>query len=58
MRVLCAATCARLRIMRAEGTFSLNRFDDEARHDDRLRGAGQIIIGPDGGHSYILDCEL
>jgi hypothetical protein len=42
MRVLYAATCDRLRIMRAEGTFNLDRFD----------------AGPDGGHSYTLDYEL
>jgi hypothetical protein len=23
-----------------------------------LRGEGQIIVGPDGGHSYVLDYEL
>ena len=23
-----------------------------------MRGAGEIIIGPDGGHSYVLDYEL
>jgi hypothetical protein len=23
-----------------------------------IRGEGQIIIGPDGGHSYTLDYEL
>jgi Protein of unknown function (DUF3224) len=35
MRVLYAATCDTLRIMRAEGTFNLDRFDDEAPYDDR-----------------------
>jgi hypothetical protein len=33
MRVLCAATCDRLRIMRAEGTFKLDRFDAEAPYE-------------------------
>jgi len=141
--VLFAATCDRLGLMRrAEGTFNLDRFDDEAPYEDRegvqltrahigktfqgaltgtsetdlitvftevpaayagierfqgtlhgrkgtfvlqhnagvdsgvpwmtwkivettgtgelsgIRGAGQIIIGPDGGHSYTLDYEL
>jgi hypothetical protein len=23
-----------------------------------IRGEGEITIGPDGGHSYTLDCEL
>ena len=23
-----------------------------------MRGAGEIIIGPDGGHSYVLTYEL
>jgi hypothetical protein len=23
-----------------------------------IRGEGEIIIGPDGGHFYPLDCEL
>jgi len=72
--VLFAATCDRLGIMRrAEGTFNLDRFDDEAPYEDRegvqltragtgelsgIRGAGQIIIGPDGGHFCTLDYEL
>ena len=24
----------------------------------RIRGEGQIVIGPDGGHSYVLEYEI
>ena len=64
-RVLCAATCDRLRIMRrAEGTFNLDRFDDEAPYGNRegvkLAPAhiGITFIIPDGGQSCALDYEL
>jgi hypothetical protein len=64
-RVLCAATCDRLRIMRrAEGTFNLDRFDDEAPHDNRegvkLAQAHirRTFIVPDGGQSSTLDYAL
>ncbi len=55
---------------RAEGTFSLDRFDDEPPYDDQdgvklarahitgIRGEGEITTGPDGGHSDPLDYEL
>ena len=63
-RVLCAAACDRLRIMRrAEGTFNLDRFDDEAPYDNRegvkLAPAhiGKTFIIPDGGQSCTLDYE-
>lgn len=64
-RVLCAATCDRLRIMRrAEGTFILDRFDDEAPHDNR-EGVTlaqpltrRTLIVPDAGQSGTLGYEL
>ncbi len=63
-RVLCAAACDRLRIMRrAEGTFNLDRFDDEAPYDNRegvkLAQAHirKTLIVPDGGQSSTLDYE-
>ena len=64
-RVLCAATCDRLGIMRrAEGTFNLDRFDDEAPYDNcegvKLAPAQirKTSIVPDGGQSRTLDYEL
>ncbi len=63
-RVLCAATCDRLWIMRrAEGTFNLDRFDDEAPYDNRegvkLAPAHirKTLTVPDGGQSSTLDYE-
>ena len=52
---------------RAEGTFSLDRFDDEAPYVVQttgpgklsgIRGEGQIIAGPDGGRAHTLDYEF
>ncbi len=52
---------------RAEGTFSLGRFDDEAPYVVQatgtgelsgVRGEGQIIAGPDSGRADTLDCGL
>jgi hypothetical protein len=61
-RVLCAATCDRLRIMRrAEGTFNLDRFDHEALYDNRegvkLAPAHvrKTFIVPAGGQSSTHD---
>ena len=64
-RVLCAATCDRLRIMRrAEGTFNLDRFDDEAPHDNRegvtltQPVTRRTLIVADAGQSGTLGYEL
>jgi hypothetical protein len=49
---------------RAEGTFKLDRFDDEARCDNRegvKLGQAHIsrtLIVPDGGQCCTLDYEL